>query len=82
MRLRLKDQLVRRFDEEVRFFKGWQKDRKAVGAVIPTSNVTARRMASVVDVDSGLPVLELARVPVLSPRRSSIAGLIQAISSP
>lgn len=59
MRLRLKDQLVRRFDEEVRFFKGWQKDKKAVGAVIPTSNVTARRMASVVDVGSGLPVLEL-----------------------
>jgi phosphatidylethanolamine/phosphatidyl-N-methylethanolamine N-methyltransferase len=57
--LRLKDQLVRRFDEEVRFFKGWQKDKRAVGAVIPTSNVTARRMASVVDVGSGLPVLEL-----------------------
>jgi phosphatidylethanolamine/phosphatidyl-N-methylethanolamine N-methyltransferase len=32
MRLRLKDQLARKFDEEVRFFKGWQKDRKGVGA--------------------------------------------------
>lgn len=59
MRLRLKDQLARKFDEEVRFFKGWQKDRKAVGAVIPTSKVTARRMASVIDHQSGLPVLEL-----------------------
>lgn len=59
MRLRLKDQLARKFDEEVRFFKGWQKDRKGVGAVIPTSRITARRMASVVNRHSGLPVLEL-----------------------
>ncbi len=59
MRLRLKDQLVRKFDEEVRFFKGWQKDKKGVGAVIPTSSVTARKMASVVDLNSGLSVLEL-----------------------
>ena len=59
MRMRLKDRLVRKFDEEVRFFKGWQKDKKGVGAVIPTSSITARRMASVIDYRSGLPVLEL-----------------------
>ncbi|WP_455274951.1 phospholipid N-methyltransferase PmtA [Rhizobium herbae] len=59
MRMRFKERLVQKFDEEVRFFKGWQKDRKGVGAVIPTSSVTARRMASVVDHKSGLPVLEL-----------------------
>ncbi len=59
MQFRLKDQLARKFDEEVRFFKGWQKDRKGVGALIPTSGITARRMASVINPQSGLPVLEL-----------------------
>jgi phosphatidylethanolamine/phosphatidyl-N-methylethanolamine N-methyltransferase len=48
-----------RFDEELRFFKGWVDKPKAVGAIMPTSAVTARRMASVVNPDSGLPVLEL-----------------------
>ncbi|GHC66980.1 phospholipid N-methyltransferase PmtA [Limoniibacter endophyticus] len=48
-----------RFDEELRFFKGWMDGPKAVGAIIPTSSITARRMASVVNPASGLPVLEL-----------------------
>jgi phosphatidylethanolamine/phosphatidyl-N-methylethanolamine N-methyltransferase len=48
-----------RFDEELRFFRGWVDKPKAVGSIIPTSSVTARRMASVVDPASGLPVLEL-----------------------
>lgn len=48
-----------KFDEEIRFFKGWIDGPKAVGAILPTSSVTARRMASVIDVASGLPVLEL-----------------------
>lgn len=48
-----------RFDEELRFIKGWVDKPKAVGAILPTSSVTARRMASVVDPHSGLPVLEL-----------------------
>lgn len=51
--------IAARFDEEVRFFKGWMHRPKAVGSVVPTSSVTARRMASVIDIDSGLPVLEL-----------------------
>jgi phosphatidylethanolamine/phosphatidyl-N-methylethanolamine N-methyltransferase len=51
--------IAARFDEEVRFFKGWMDRPKAVGSVVPTSSVTARRMASVIDIDSGLPVLEL-----------------------
>ncbi|MCW1410693.1 class I SAM-dependent methyltransferase [Rhizobium sp. 1AS11] len=59
MVFRLKERLGKRFEEEVQFFKGWQKDRKGVGAVIPTSVHTARRMASVVNPGSGLPVLEL-----------------------
>ncbi len=51
--------LARKFDEELRFFKGWIDGPKAVGSVLPTSGVTARRMASVVAPHSGLPVLEL-----------------------
>ncbi len=51
--------LAAKFDEEIRFFKGWIDGPKAVGAILPTSAVTARRMASVIDPHSGLPVLEL-----------------------
>ncbi|MDX1144939.1 methyltransferase domain-containing protein [Sinorhizobium medicae] len=59
LRLRVKEKFGRKFDEEIRFFKGWMSNSRAVGAILPTSWVTARRMASVVDPDSGLPVLEL-----------------------
>lgn len=55
----LRKKLSERFGEEVRFFKGWMDGPKAVGAVLPTSSITARRMASVVRPGSGLPVLEL-----------------------
>lgn len=51
--------VAERFGEELRFFKGWIDKPKAVGAVLPTSAITARRMASVIDPSSGLPVLEL-----------------------
>jgi phosphatidylethanolamine/phosphatidyl-N-methylethanolamine N-methyltransferase len=57
--MRLREHFERKFDEEIRFFKGWQRDKKGVGALLPTSFVTARRMASVIDPMSGLPVLEL-----------------------
>lgn len=55
----LKQRLEQKFDEEIRFFKGWQRDKKGVGALLPTSSITARRMADVIDTSSGLPVLEL-----------------------
>lgn len=55
----LRERLERRFDEEIRFFKGWQRDKLGVGALLPTSSVTARRMADVINPSSGLPVLEL-----------------------
>lgn len=48
-----------KFDDELKFFRGWIDKPKAVGAIIPTSSVTARRMASVIDLKSGLPVLEI-----------------------
>ncbi|MEZ5805989.1 MAG: class I SAM-dependent methyltransferase [Rhizobiaceae bacterium] len=51
--------LAERFDEEVKFFKGWLHRPRAVGSIIPTSSITARKMASVIDPDSGMPVLEL-----------------------
>ena len=56
--LDLRKALAKKFDAEVEFFKGWMHRPRAVGAVIPTSSVTARRMASVVNPASGLPVLE------------------------
>lgn len=51
--------LTHRFQDEIRFFKGWVDKPAAVGAILPTSGATARRMASVIDPGSGLPVLEL-----------------------
>ena len=55
----LRKALAKKFDDELRFFKGWIDKPKAVGSIVPTSSITARRMASVVDPDSGLPVLEV-----------------------
>lgn len=55
----LRKAFVGKFDEELRFFRGWIDKPKAVGAIIPTSSITARRMASVVDPRSGNLVLEL-----------------------
>ncbi len=55
----IKKAISERFDEELKFFKGWIDKPKAVGAIIPTSSHTAKRMACVVQPESGLPVLEL-----------------------
>lgn len=55
----LRKSLAAKFDDEVRFFKGWMDNSKAVGSIIPTSSITSKRMASVIDTGSGLPVLEL-----------------------
>lgn len=54
-----KKNLATRFDDEIKFFSGWKANKKAVGAIAPTSSRTARKMASIVDTSSGLPVLEL-----------------------
>lgn len=51
--------LSRKFDDELKFFRGWIDRPRTVGSVVPTSAVTARRMASIIDAGSGLPVLEL-----------------------
>ena len=51
--------LAEKFDDELKFFKGWIDKPRAVGSIIPTSSVAARRMASVIDPKSDLPVLEV-----------------------
>lgn len=56
---RVKERFTRRFDDELRFFRGWMTKPKAVGAIMPTSARMARRMASLIEPESGLPVLEL-----------------------
>ncbi|MBE1204266.1 phospholipid N-methyltransferase PmtA [Aminobacter carboxidus] len=55
----LRKTLAAKFDDELKFFKGWIDKPKAVGSIVPTSSVTAKRMASVVNTRSGLPVLEV-----------------------
>jgi phosphatidylethanolamine/phosphatidyl-N-methylethanolamine N-methyltransferase len=59
MALRLKERLGKKFDEEIRFFKGMMQGPKTVGSIVPTSSITAKKMASVINLNSGLPVLEL-----------------------
>jgi phosphatidylethanolamine/phosphatidyl-N-methylethanolamine N-methyltransferase len=56
---RMKARFAHRFGDEIRFFKGWLNSPKGVGSVTPTSQVLARRMASMIDASTGLPVLEL-----------------------
>ncbi|RWN52678.1 phospholipid N-methyltransferase PmtA [Mesorhizobium sp.] len=55
----LRKTLAEKFDDELKFFKGWIDKPKAVGSIVPTSSITARKMASVVNSMSGLPVLEV-----------------------
>jgi phosphatidylethanolamine/phosphatidyl-N-methylethanolamine N-methyltransferase len=55
----ISDRLARKFDTELKFFRGWLDGPKAVGAIMPTSQFAARSMASVIDPASDLPVLEL-----------------------
>jgi phosphatidylethanolamine/phosphatidyl-N-methylethanolamine N-methyltransferase len=55
----LRKTLAEKFDDELKFFKGWIDKPKAVGSIVPTSSTTARKMASVVNPMSGLPVLEV-----------------------
>ena len=55
----LRKALAEKFDDELKFFKGWIDKPKSVGSIVPTSSIAARRMASVVNPNSGLPVLEV-----------------------
>ncbi|MBZ9677956.1 phospholipid N-methyltransferase PmtA [Mesorhizobium sp. ES1-1] len=55
----LRKALAEKFDDELKFFRGWIDKPKAVGSIVPTSSVTARKMASIINPKSGLPVLEV-----------------------
>lgn len=59
MGLRIKERFERKFGEEIRFIRGMMDKPKTVGAIMPTSAYTARRMVSVIDPATPLPVLEL-----------------------
>lgn len=59
LNIKLKKKFSRKFGSEMRFIKNWVGTPKSVGAIWPTSTTTARRMAEVVNPQSGLPVLEL-----------------------
>jgi phosphatidylethanolamine/phosphatidyl-N-methylethanolamine N-methyltransferase len=52
-------QFRNRFSDEIRFLSDLKRQPKAVGAIWPTGQIMARRMASVVNPASNLPVLEL-----------------------
>jgi len=45
--------------DDLRFFRRWLRQPRLVGSVVPTSWRMAKRMASVIDLNSPLPVLEL-----------------------
>lgn len=56
---KVKQALAAKFEEELRFFRGWMDKPKAVGSIVPTSGITARRMASIVRPEVDDLVLEL-----------------------
>ncbi len=55
----LKDRFRQKFSEELRFLNALKSQPKSVGAVWPTGPVMARSMASIVNPNAELPVLEL-----------------------
>jgi phosphatidylethanolamine/phosphatidyl-N-methylethanolamine N-methyltransferase len=48
-----------RFNDQITFFRAWTRNAKIIGSVWPTSVPMARKMAGVIDLSSGLPVLEI-----------------------
>jgi phosphatidylethanolamine/phosphatidyl-N-methylethanolamine N-methyltransferase len=48
-----------RFADEIGFLRAWAKRPKSVGSIWPTGAPMARKMASIIDNGSGLPVLEI-----------------------
>lgn len=59
MTMNLPRRFAEHFDEEIRFFKTWLNGPRSTGAILPTSMVAARSMASLLDPVSSLPILEL-----------------------
>jgi len=57
--VRFTKDVAKRFNDDIRFVKTLVGNPKAMGAVWPTSNVTAKRMASVINPTDNTKVLEL-----------------------
>ena len=55
----IRKRISRHFRDEIRFVRGLIDRPRTTGAILPSSNRMADRMASVIDTKSGLPVLEL-----------------------
>lgn len=55
----LRHKVSGKLQSDIRFFRGWLDRPKAVGTPFPTSSHTGRAMASVINLQSGLPVLEI-----------------------
>ncbi len=55
----VRKKIGKHFDGELRFVRGMIEGPKQVGAILPTSSVTAKVMARVINPASGLKVLEL-----------------------
>jgi phosphatidylethanolamine/phosphatidyl-N-methylethanolamine N-methyltransferase len=55
----MKRGLREKLGDDLRFFRSWLGKPKLVGSVVPTSWTMAQRMASVIDPNSTLPILEL-----------------------
>lgn len=57
--MQIRKGLAGRIADDLRFFRGWLDRPKTTGSIMPTSWTMAKRMASVANPDSPLPVLEL-----------------------
>ena len=66
----LRKSLAEKFDDELKFFKGWIDKPKAVGSIVPTSSITARKMASIVNPNPACRCSKSAPAPALSPAPS------------
>jgi phosphatidylethanolamine/phosphatidyl-N-methylethanolamine N-methyltransferase len=71
----VRQSLAHRLGEELRFFRGWLDKPLAVGAIMPTGEAACARMASVIDLKSGLPVLELGAGTGVVTRAALARGL-------
>jgi phosphatidylethanolamine/phosphatidyl-N-methylethanolamine N-methyltransferase len=59
MQQKIRKAFENRFGDEKRFFKVWLDNFRHVGTPLPTSSFTGKSMASHIDLNSPLPVLEL-----------------------
>ncbi len=78
----VRKKIGKHFDGEMRFVRGMIEGPKQVGAILPTSSVTAKVMARVINPASGLKVLELGpgtgaitKAILIASRRSALSSV-------